>query len=241
MKQRSIRGKSPEVRFWLFPGSLLLVLVFGTAGCQSGAAAIGTSPAPDEVVAARPLGPSGKDTRLSGSTERLWEELLRLSPFVRRAICAVWANVDDAWDARDAQRFSRLFTDDVSLGFVQRDLLLEGRRAVHEHFRKQLSSLAPDLRQRTQISGIRAVATGALTVDGKVEILGHGVGGDRLPAVLKTFSIFAVMSGNDEDWSSRTLRIYELSLVATGTRTFERGSCRSMPERDFKASEYLLG
>jgi uncharacterized protein (TIGR02246 family) len=224
------------MRFWLSFGSVLVPFLFSTAGCQSGRAPTGNVPAPDEVAAVQPLEPtSGKDTRLSGITEGLLDELRLMNPFVRAAICEVWSKLDTAWNARDAERFSRLFADDVSFRFVQRGPSLDGRTAILEHFREQFPRLAPELRHRTQISAIREVATGAFTADGKVEILRHGAGGGDAPTVLRTFAVFAVMSGKDEVWDIRALRIYELSHAAPGTRLFEHRSCKSMSERDFEA------
>lgn len=213
-----MRPQTRMVRSWLsFGSSVLVAFLFGAVGCQSGGAATGNAPAPDEATAAQPPDRTTRtDTRSSGITERLLGESRLMNPFVRRAICAVWSKVDATWNARDAERFSRLFADDASFRFVQRGPSLDGRTAVLEHFRERFPRLAPDLRHRTQISAIRAVATGASTVDGKVEILRHGTGGDDMPTVLRTFAIFAVMSGKHENWSIRTLRIYELSAADAG-------------------------
>jgi uncharacterized protein (TIGR02246 family) len=203
------------MRSWLcFGGSVLLAFLFGAAGCQSGGAATGNAPAPDEVSTARRVdSTTRKDMRPSGITEG---PLGLMNPFVRKAICAVWSKVDATWNAHDAERFSRLFADDASFGFVPRGPSLDGRTAILEHFRERFSRLAPDLRHRTQISAIRAVSPGAFAVDGKVEILRHGAGGDDAPTILRKFAIFAVMSGKDEDWSIHALRIYELPAAHVG-------------------------
>lgn len=220
MRDENVRPQTRMVRSRLsFGSSVLVAFLFGTAGCQSGGAATGNAPAPDEVAAAQPLDPTTrKDTRLSGIMEGLLTpgEWPLLNPFARAAICAAWSKVDATWNARDAERFSRLFADDVSFSFVQRGPSLDGRAAILEHFREQFPRLAPDLRHRTQIGAIRAVPPGAFTADGKVEILRHGAGGDDAPTILRTFAIFAVMSGKDEDWSIRMLRIYELSAPDAG-------------------------
>lgn len=195
-------------------GSVLVGLLFGTAGCQSGGAPTVTAPEADEAAAARPLHPTArKNTRLNYTTEGL---LKVMNPFVRAAICAVWSKVDATWNARDAERFSLHFADDASFRFVQRGHSLDGRTAILEHFRERFQHFAPDLRHRTQVSAIHAVASGAFAVDGEVEILRYGSGGDDAPTISRTFSIFAVMSGKDEDGSIRALRIYELSAADAG-------------------------
>lgn len=215
MRDENVQPPTRTMRSWLcFGGSVLVAFLFGTAGCQSGGAATGNAPAPEKVATAQRLDPT---TRKGARSSIITEGLLTvMNPFVRKAICAVWSKVDATWNARDAERFSRLFADDASFRFVQRGPSLDGRTAILEHFRERFSRLAPDLRHRTQISAIRTVAPGAFSVDGKVEILRHGAGGDDAPTILRTFAIFAVMSGKDEDWSIHTLRIYELPAAAAG-------------------------
>lgn len=133
------------------------------------------------------------------------------------AIRAAWSQVDAAWNARDAERFSRLFADDVSFRFVQRGQSLDGRTTIFEHFHEGFPSYAPDLRHRTRISTVHAIAPGVFTADGQVEILRLAAGGNAAPTVLRTFAIFAVMSGKEEDWIIRALRIYQLPTAADDT------------------------
>ena len=128
-------------------------------------------------------------------------------------ISSVWAQVDATWNARDAERFSRLFAEDVSFTFVQRGQSLDGRATIFEHFSERFPRFAPDLRHRTRIGDIRVIAPGVFTADGKVEILRVSNAGDEPPTVLRTFAIFAVMAVTEDDRSIRALRIYELSAV----------------------------
>lgn len=120
------------------------------------------------------------------------------------------------WNARDAERFGALFTADSSFVFVDRGQSLESRATIRRHFAEQFAKFAPDLRHRTSVGRIRAVAPDVRTVDGKVEILRFGSAQGPEPSVLKTFAIFAVMLQTTEGWRIRVLRAYELPATAGG-------------------------
>ena len=126
------------------------------------------------------------------------------------ALRSTWSTLDAMWNARDAERFSALFTTDSSFGFVDRGQSLESRATIHQHFAGQFAKFGPDLRHRTSIEQVRVIAADVHTVDGKVEILRNGNGQRPEPAVLKTFAIFAVMLRTTEGWRIRLLRAYEL-------------------------------
>lgn len=87
----------------------------------------------------------------------------------------------------------------MSFTFVQRGQSLDGRATILEHFSDRFPRIAPDLRHRTRIGAIHAIAPGLFTADGTVEIVRHADGGGALPTVLRRFAIFAVMSGQDQD------------------------------------------
>lgn len=219
---------------WYFGGSTLIALLLGTVGFQSGSGATGNATAPDDADArGGQAGTSANDSRWSGLAETLLsrKEPTRQQTRLRNptaascrespehaAICETWSQVDAAWNARDAERFSRLFAEDVTFRFVQRRQSLDGRTTILEHFTERFPRFAPDLRHRTRISTVDAVAPGVFTADGKVEIQRHAGDGGAAPTVLRTFAIFAVMSGKDENWSIRSLRIYELSPAAEDAR-----------------------
>ena len=126
------------------------------------------------------------------------------------AVRSTWSTLDAMWNARDAERFSALFTADSSFGFVDRGQSLESRATIRQHFAGQFAKFGPDLRHRTSIDQVRVVAADVRTADGKVEILRNETGQRPEPAVLKTFAIFAVMLRTAEGWRIRVLRAYEL-------------------------------
>lgn len=135
------------------------------------------------------------------------------------AVRALWATLDAAWNARDAEQFSQFFTEDVSFAFVDRGQSFEGRAPIRQHFAEQFPRLAPDLRHVTHVHENRLIAPDVIAVDGEVEILGAGSDGISAPAVLRTFAIFAVIAQADERWRIRVLRIYQLSAETGGADT----------------------
>jgi uncharacterized protein (TIGR02246 family) len=126
----------------------------------------------------------------------------------------LWSTLDALWNARDAQRFSDLFTDDGSLEFVDRGQAMEGRPAIRRYFAKQFSSSAPELRHVTSIRDVRVIAPDVRAVDGRVEILRQEPGKNVAPTVLRTFAIVAVMVRTEEVWRIRVLRAYLLPAAA---------------------------
>jgi uncharacterized protein (TIGR02246 family) len=125
------------------------------------------------------------------------------------AIRAVWSTLDAAWNQRDVEQFSSLFTDDVSFVFVDRGQWLAGRAAVHERFAAQFPTMASDLRHRTHVQKYRMIAPDVAGVDGKVEILGPDANAGSV--ILRTFAIFAVMVREQQGWRIEDLRVYQLS------------------------------
>lgn len=132
----------------------------------------------------------------------------------REAVRDVWTQVDAAWNARDAQAFSRHFAEDVSFRFVRRGQSLDGRATLLEHFGEQFPRYAPELRHRTRIDAVRGVAPGVSTAEGEVRIVRPAADVEEPPVVLRTFAIFAVMSASGEAWTIRALRVYELPAAA---------------------------
>lgn len=123
------------------------------------------------------------------------------------AIRALWSTLDDFWDQRDAQRFSRLFTADATFDFVERRQRLDGRDAVLLSFADRFPGFAPDLRHRTTVDEIRDIAPDVCAVTGSVEILRTS---PQSTPVLLRFAIFAIMRRTGDDWRIEILRAYEL-------------------------------
>jgi uncharacterized protein (TIGR02246 family) len=131
------------------------------------------------------------------------------------AVRSLWSTLDSLWNARDADRLSRLFTDDASFRFVDRGQSLESRASIQQHFTKQFSQQAPELRHRTRVRESRNVAPNIVAVDGDVEVLRTGSEESLPPAVLRRFAIFAVMQKSAAGWQIRLLRVFQLPAATT--------------------------
>lgn len=130
-------------------------------------------------------------------------------------VLATWAEIDAAWNARDAERFSGLYTEDSSFLFVDRRQRFEGRDAIHANFSAQFPRMPPELSHRTTISDTRTVTDGVMTADGVVEIL-QTVPGSGEPALIRTFAIFALMRQVDDEWRIDALRVYLMETADSG-------------------------
>jgi uncharacterized protein (TIGR02246 family) len=151
--------------------------------------------------------------------------LLRSSLLVGVLLCAVgatqasaaaadaadiWKALDSSWNARDAARFSELFTADGSLSFVGRGPLLEGRAKIHQHFSEQFSRQSPDLRHRTTVRETLAIAPNVIAVDGDVEVGRMGSDQSAPPTVLARFAIYALLRESTDGWQIYMLRVTQL-------------------------------
>jgi uncharacterized protein (TIGR02246 family) len=130
-------------------------------------------------------------------------------------VLAVWAEIDAAWNARDVERFSELYTEDSSFLFVDRRQGLEGRDAIHANFAAQFPRTPPELSHRTTISDTRTITDGVMTADGVVEILQTLPGSDQ-PELIRTFAIFALMRQVDGEWRIDALRVYRMEAADPG-------------------------
>jgi len=133
-----------------------------------------------------------------------------VEPADSAAVKALWSSLDWAWNARDAEKFSRIFTEDVSFEFVDRGQALDSRTAVLEHFTERFPGFAPELRHRTNIRQTLSIAPDVFGADGIVEIQRMATDAGVVPVVLRTFAVFAVMAREADGLRIRTLRIYAL-------------------------------
>lgn len=125
------------------------------------------------------------------------------------SIRAVWSTLDAAWNARDVERFSRLFAQDATFGIVP-EQLVEGRAAIHARFAEQFSRQSPDLRHSTQLRRIEHLEPGLAAVDAEVHVARVAAGEHGWSAILRTFAVFAVMTRASGAWEIRGIRIYRL-------------------------------
>lgn len=134
------------------------------------------------------------------------------------AVRAVWADLDAAWNARDVERFIRLFAEDATFALVARGQRLEGRRSLREHFARQFQRQSPELRHVTELHRIQHLDRGLATVDAEVRVR-RVAGADEVEvAVLRTLAVFAIMSRHSGHWRIRGVRAYQLPGAAAADR-----------------------
>lgn len=126
------------------------------------------------------------------------------------AVRSVWSTLDSAWNQRDAERFSDLFTPHASFAFMDRGQSFETREAIHRRFAEQFPQIGPDVSHHTMLHDIRLIGPDIQAVDGTVEILRTATEPNTEPAVLRTFAIFAVMLQTEQRWRIHLLRAYQL-------------------------------
>jgi uncharacterized protein (TIGR02246 family) len=123
---------------------------------------------------------------------------------------SLWAALDAAWNARDAEQFSQIFADDASLRFVDRDLSLDGRAAIRRYFTEQFGRQAADLRHESTQRAVRLVAPNVLGVDADIAILRVGATDASQATIVRNFEIFALMHRSDGGLRFQVLRAYRL-------------------------------
>lgn len=126
------------------------------------------------------------------------------------AIRAVWTTVDERWNARDAEGFSNLFSDEARFGFVNRGEWMDGRAEILRSFLVRFPTITPEIRHQSTTHEVRSIAPGVTMVDGAVRILRTGPDERTEPDVILTFHFFAVMLQTEDGWRIDELRVVDL-------------------------------
>ena len=132
------------------------------------------------------------------------------TPPDRKAILAVVQALDAAWNARDAARFSAVFSADGSFGFPFEGIALRGRNEIREHYAKLFPTLPPGLRHVTTIGDFEIIDSSLVTVDFEVDILPADSGTGTSPAPLVHYHGFGLGVRVDSGWCIRSARVYAL-------------------------------
>ena len=89
----------------------------------------------------------------------------------REAAAAIMQEVDAAWNARDAARFSAVFAPEGNFQFPVEGIALRGRDEIRRHYAKLFATVPPDLRHVSTIGEIDVIGPGILAVAVQVDIL----------------------------------------------------------------------
>lgn len=127
------------------------------------------------------------------------------------ALHAVWATLDAAWNQREPEKFSRLFSENAEFFGLKTPLV--GRSAIYQHFAEQFPQYAAHARHATRVGATHPIAADVMLVDAHVDILGPGPAGAAELVPLQQFVVFAAMLRTPEGWRIRWLRVSQLPSI----------------------------
>jgi uncharacterized protein (TIGR02246 family) len=133
----------------------------------------------------------------------------------QEALAALVQELDAAYDAQDAVRFSAVFADDANFQFPVEGLALRGRDEVRRHFAKQFAALPP-LRHVTTTGDLDLLGPGILAVDLQVDILAI----DPKTGVAQTLFHYGGLGlgiRTDAGWRIRLVRLYPVAKPSAAT------------------------
>ena len=124
------------------------------------------------------------------------------------AVAAVVKELDAAWNARDAARFSAVFSEDGNFQFPVEGISLRGRDAIQNHYGKLFTTLPPDLRHVTTAGELNVIGPSLLAVDIDVRILGPDPKTGTAQALLSHYRGLGIGVRTDSGWRVRLARVY---------------------------------
>jgi uncharacterized protein (TIGR02246 family) len=127
----------------------------------------------------------------------------------REALAAVVHELDAAYNAQDAARFSAVFAEDGNFQFPVEGIALRGRDEIRQHFAKQFATLPP-LRHVTTTGETDVIDPGILAVDVQVDILAID---PKTGAAQTLFHYDGLGLGirTDSGWRIRLVRLYPVA------------------------------
>ena len=127
----------------------------------------------------------------------------------REAVAAVVQELDAAYNAQDAARFSAVFAEDGNFQFPVEGIVLRGRNEIRQHFAKQFAT-NPPLRHVTTTGEIDAIGPGILAVDIQVDIQAID---PKTSAAQTLFHYDGLGLGiqTDSGWRIRLVRLYPVA------------------------------
>jgi uncharacterized protein (TIGR02246 family) len=127
----------------------------------------------------------------------------------RAALAALVQELDSAYNAQDAARFSAIFAEDANFQFSVEGLTLHGRDEIKQHFAKQFATLPP-MRHVTTTGKTDAITPGLLAVDIQVDILAVDPKTGLAKNLLFHYNGFGMGIRTDLGWRIRLVRLYRM-------------------------------
>ena len=137
----------------------------------------------------------------------------------REALAALVQELDAAYNAQDAARFSAVFVEDGNFCFPLEGLALHGRDEINLHFAKQFVT-HPELRHITKTGEIDAISPDILAVDTQVDILVANPKTGTAQTPLFHYQGLGLGIRTKSGWRIRLVRLYPMAkLSAAAPRT----------------------
>jgi uncharacterized protein (TIGR02246 family) len=127
----------------------------------------------------------------------------------QKALAALVQELDSAYNAQDAARFSAVFAEDANFQFSVEGLALHGRDEIKRHFAKQFETLPP-MRHVTTTGQTDAITPGILAVDIQVDILTVDPKTGLAQTLLFHYNGLGMGIRTDLGWRIRLVRLYRM-------------------------------
>jgi uncharacterized protein (TIGR02246 family) len=127
----------------------------------------------------------------------------------REALAAIVQELDAAYNAQDAARFSAVFAEDGNFQFPVEGIVLRGRNEIRQHFARQFAT-NPPLRHVTATGDVDVIGPGILAVDIQVDIQSVD---PKTGAAQTLFHYSGLGLGiqTDPGWRIRLVRLYPVA------------------------------
>jgi uncharacterized protein (TIGR02246 family) len=125
----------------------------------------------------------------------------------RNALAAVVREIDSAYNAQDAGRFSAVFAEDGSFRFPAEGIALRGREEIRRHFAGQFAG-HPPLRHVTTPGDVEVIVPGVLAVDIQVDILSTDPKTGAAQTLLFRYNGLSLGVLTNSGWRIRLVRLY---------------------------------
>ena len=127
------------------------------------------------------------------------------------AAAVVLRELDAAYDARDAARFSALFVKDASFEFPVEGTRMKGRDEIRRVFAERFQTLAPEIRHVTTLRAVDEIRPGMIAVDFEVDIVGVDPATGKTQTALFHYSGVGVGVRTGSQWRIRLARVYRMT------------------------------
>jgi uncharacterized protein (TIGR02246 family) len=133
------------------------------------------------------------------------------TPAVMTIVSGVVKELDATWNARDAIRFSNVFTEDGSFQFPVDGVVMNGREEIKKYYAKLFPALPPMLKHVTAIKNINVISPDIIAVDIDVNIYGTDPKADSSRISLYHYLGMGLGVRTDSGWHIRLARVYQMA------------------------------